>query len=544
VDGNRDGEVEIGSFSDKTEEEKPYIFWVNNDEDTDETDQDSEKIPADNPDGDDNAIEAKRDLEDFTRLTVHLGGLHDAITQGNIQVGLKWKDTGGTSPEIKVWRNLSPDGGMEYLTDNTVAGQHLGLSNPGHVQGTTSYIIPTQYWVDSGLSENQPNGYILFEGVEEGKGQLVMTLHDSGGAEIGEGPGVWLELVNVRSMYKRVKATGIDESFEEPSQTSSGTPPEPTMGWVDDPNGNPHDENKPKSWEETKQYIVFVHGWNMSYEGSQKFAETMFKRLWQRGYKGRYAFMRWPTLDDSFLDIPYTYNASEYRAWKCGESLKQFVNSLPSGYVRNVTAHSMGNIVAGSALQKGMSMANYALLNAAVPAACYDDSSTLDQGWGYTTPHYDPDAGTQNLSYRYKLNSVSGNLINFYLPDDDALEKWELNNYTSGPFSLGAKPQRYNGGTTGYYYDPAATAGQRLGITYQTVVGRFVTTPHEAMSYVAQSPTKTVGADGRTAGSIGPKVDMTGYSFGDVHSAEWNFTLQDTTSFYNRLLDEFGIPRF
>ncbi|MFA7344692.1 MAG: hypothetical protein WC003_10335 [Terrimicrobiaceae bacterium] len=53
--------------------------------------------------------------------------------------------------------------------------------------------------------------------------------------------------------------------------------------------------------------------------------------------------------------MPYTYNASECRAWKCGESLMQFVNNLPTGYTRNVVAHSMGNVVAGSALKKGMS---------------------------------------------------------------------------------------------------------------------------------------------------------------------------------------------
>ena len=33
----------------------------------------------------------------------------------------------------------------------------------------------------------------------------------------------------------------------------------------------------------------------------------------------------------------------------------QFVNNLPTGYTRNVVAHSMGNVVAGSALKKGMS---------------------------------------------------------------------------------------------------------------------------------------------------------------------------------------------
>ncbi len=33
----------------------------------------------------------------------------------------------------------------------------------------------------------------------------------------------------------------------------------------------------------------------------------------------------------------------------------------------------MGNIVAGSALRDGLQVDNYALLNAAVPAACYDE---------------------------------------------------------------------------------------------------------------------------------------------------------------------------
>jgi len=47
------------------------------------------------------------------------------------------------------------------------------------------------------------------------------------------------------------------------------------------------------------------------------------------------------------------YNESEYIAWKSGKSLKQYVNNLPAGYARNVVAHSMGNIVTGSALKGG-----------------------------------------------------------------------------------------------------------------------------------------------------------------------------------------------
>ncbi len=376
-----------------------------------------------------------------------------------------------------------------------------------------------------------------------------------GDQKIGEGPGVWMELVNVKKMFQRVEATGIADNAPEPSQDASNQPAEPTMGWVADDNGQPHDENAAKSWQETKQYIVFVHGWNMSYDESQNFAETMFKRLWQRGYKGRFASMRWPTLNDSIPtpigDVPYTYNASEYRAWKCGESLKQFVNNLPDGYTRNVVAHSMGNVVACSALKKGMSLTNYALLNGAISAGCFDDRAILDQGWGYTTPFDDDDPTIRNLSHRNQLAGVGGNLVNFFLPADDALLWWERNNDTPGgliPGSgnrwplLGSKPQRYNLGVTGYYYDKTKPVGERLGINYPAVNGRFIATPHECMSYLAQSPMKAVGAEEDTAGSIDSSVDMRPYGFDKVHSAEFEFRLQQTVPFYNRMLEEFDLP--
>ena len=42
-------------------------------------------------------------------------------------------------------------------------------------------------------------------------------------------------------------------------------------------------------------------------------------------------------------------------------------------------AHSMGNIVVGSALREKAVINNYALMNAAIPAECYDDRSDLRQ---------------------------------------------------------------------------------------------------------------------------------------------------------------------
>ncbi len=565
VDANRDGVIKFaGNFKDqrvagkprdKTEETKPFRFWCNDDDDHVGA-KEEDRMPVMQPDSQDDQIDGRRDLEDFTRLFVHVGAFHQELANGTMQVGLKWKDTNGTTPKIKLYRMADDNGTDSYLKDDpgAAAAQVSGVfrNSIGEVSGIGPLILPGTVFAK--YSETNPQAHLLFEASGEGKGQLCITIHKADGTEIGEGPGVWIDLVNVRKLYQRVKATGISDNFQEPSQTTNGNPPEPTMGWVDDPNGNPHDPDAPKSWPETKQYIVFVHGWNMSYDESQNFAETMFKRLWHRGYKGRYASMRWPTLDDSVPtpagDVPYTYNASEYRAWKCGESLKQFINSLPADYARNVVAHSMGNIVVGSALKKGMGLTNYALLNGAVSAGCYDDRDILNQGWGYSTPFYDPDLNTQSLSHRNRLAGVNGNLVNFFLAADDALLKWEWNNDTPAFISgspnrfplVGSKPQRYNLGTTGYYYAPLNSVGQRLGLNFSTVNGRFVSDSHECMSYVAQSPMKAVGAEGRTQGSIDSEVDMSDYSFGNVHSAQFEFRAQQLTPFYNRLLEEFDLP--
>jgi|GEM_PF-5088034 len=564
VDANRDGVIKFagnygdsavaGKPADVTTQDKPFRFWLNDDDDKGA--MGSEQMPVANPDNSDNQIGSVRDLEDFTRLWLHVGAFYDEISKGTFKVGLKWKNTNGTSPSVKVYKSADPNGSDDYLKDEQAGADQFAAEYRtaiATVTGSSAVVLPADFW--TGYSEVNPKRCLLFEGITEGKGQLCITIHKADGTLIGEGAGVWLDLVNVRKMFQRVKATGIADNAPEPSQDANNQPAEPAMGWVADDNGQPYDENAAKSWQETKQYIVFVHGWNMSYDESENFAETMFKRLWQRGYKGRFASMRWPTLNDSIPtpigDVPYTYNASEYRAWKCGESLKQFVNNLPAGYTRNVVAHSMGNVVAGSALKKGMSLTNYALLNAAVSAGCFDDRAILDQGWGYTTPFYDPDPATSSLSHRNQLAGVGGNLVNFFLPADDALLKWEWNNDTPGgliPGSgnrfvvVGSKPQRYSLGVTGYYYDPSKPAGQRLGTNYPNVNGRFVTTPHECMSYLAQSPMKAAGAEADTAGSIDSAVDMRPYGFDKVHSAEFEFRIHQVTQFYNRMLEECDLP--
>lgn len=134
-------------------------------------------------------------------------------------------------------------------------------------------------------------------------------------------------------MYAR--ATATPDTVIKPYESNSST--------FDDSEFNFAAKSYTPPVGEESKVLVFVHGWNMPYDDYISFSETMFKRLWHQGYKGRFCAFRWATLTSVI-----TYNTSEYRAWKYGQSLKNYMASLPGNYVRHVAAHSMGNVVVGS----------------------------------------------------------------------------------------------------------------------------------------------------------------------------------------------------
>lgn len=543
VDANRDGVIKFaGNYSDsavagkpqdKTESSKPFRFWINDDDDGN-SNSDGEQVGSNRKDYADGIIKNVRDLEDFTRLQIYIGGLQEAIASGNIKVGLKWKNATGPVA-IKVYTSADAGGSDEYLRDEESAvAQTQGDYgfNQGEVKnGGEEFIFPADVW--TGLSDTNPKKCFIFEGSGEGKGELVITFHKSDGTPMGEGGSVWLDLVNVRKMYERAKAT--PDNISNPHESTT-TPSAPSVSYVLDPFNNQWDY-PPVSWTEVKDYIIFVHGWNTPYNDARTFfAESMFKRLWQRGYKGRFAALYWPTLVG-----PNTYNESEYRGWFFGESLKQYAASLPDGYTKHLVAHSMGNIVAGSALLKGMSVSNYAMIDAAVPASCFDPNTALQQSSYGNSPDNDTDSPTQALAYKNRLASVSPTLINFYLTSDDALGLWALNNTLYKPevfYTIG-------GGDHAYKYYPGNPSGQKLFLTFLLSANRNLTQVEESLGYAARSSTKAVGAEGNTRGPISESnsIDLSTFGYEHEHSGFWKFSLQAMKPAYDTLMDKLRVQR-
>jgi len=294
---------------------------------------------------------------------------------------------------------------------------------------------------------------------------------------------------------------------------------------------------------EAKQLIVFVHGWRMGQWDYYSFSETMFKRLWWQGYQGRFASLRWRTLshDDYWLPLAdfASYNKSEFRAHQSGSAAANYLNWLRGrfpDYTISVCAHSMGNIVMMQALKADLAAGrqdidNYVLMQAAVPAHCYDT----------TLPDYPPfvaaEAGSPTPdTYRGYPGAISealrGQIVNFFNTNDYALATgailgksvcWDGNELSYKPDTL--------------YYVTSGTNAWKSGFP-----SRLLTDPREIMSFAARPRSKAVGAQPGVGGVISTiyEVDLTAqFNFRSdktEHSAEFNWNIQALWPFYHTLL--------
>jgi pimeloyl-ACP methyl ester carboxylesterase len=279
----------------------------------------------------------------------------------------------------------------------------------------------------------------------------------------------------------------------------------------------------------------------------------MFKRLYWQGFQGRFASLRWPTRSadtDPFLYLDFsTYNRSEHIAFKSASGTAAYLNHLRNRfpeYTISVCAHSMGNIVMMETLkqlanQGKTSIDNYVLMQAAVPAQCYDT----------TVANFPTLMATEQLvptpdAYRNYAAGITsalrsgGRLVNFFNRLDFALNTWVVNQklydpHTNGPITM--KPNTF----LGYYTDGTSHLLRTnswnqnfLSISYGGYFDgptRAVTNLFEVMPFVSRPRGLTVGAQGGTRGMVSAELNLeTQLGFGDEsydHSGQFNRNIQN-----------------
>jgi hypothetical protein len=250
--------------------------------------------------------------------------------------------------------------------------------------------------------------------------------------------------------------------------------------------------------------------------------------------------------------------------------------SLPADYTKCVAAHSLGNVVVGSALEQGLVATRYLLLQAAMPSGCYDTSDAVN---GFANPgaassafnavpsvalfgsmfsggeggEPTPDSTSPDWGYRGFLSGATGGqLINFCNPEDFALTTGNTigidTNWLAWQFGYKPRNRVIDSPEINYAYRylPAAQSGRRLKVyryfdsSHDTIIGeRFVADAHESMSFLARTRSLPIGADLQAGGLITTTVNLSAdYGFGRSrvdHSGEFRRPNQTVSELYARI---------
>jgi hypothetical protein len=544
VDKNHDGTMDT-SFNgpDATSQASPMIAWVNNGHilpgSNGNPDLDVQAPPA-SPNYAVGQITCQRDLENFFRLWIC--GLPSLPANQGYSVSMSFQNISG-NPAVNLYWSCETNGGTGYLTGTNTASDQI---NGGYFQNRLMFYGNYIGTVSNNLSYAFPDGtfssggtkYLLFEGAGIGSGQLVLTISQNGTA-IAQ-TGVWLDLHDIKDLYERAHIANLANTF-------------PAM--INNLNASTFvsDHELATSPTETNQLIVFIHGWRMGMFDYLDFSDTMFKRLYWQGYHGRFASLRWPTLsaDDyrvlSDTQSYTTYNRSEYVAHRSAEGASAYFDWLKArlpDYSINAVAHSMGNIVMMETLKLQLAAGsgdidNYVMMQAAVPAHCYDTSLpdySLFTAMEVNSPTPDVYRGFPgNITA-----AVNGQIVNFFNTNDYALTTG-----TWGIFNVS-----WEGNEVNYKPDgPWDYSSDGTNCFENNVVFRTVTDPREQMAFVARPRSKAAGAQPDVGGVIqGGQLDLkANYGF-DIdshdHSAEFNWNIQQlggTNGFYRQLGASLGV---
>jgi hypothetical protein len=339
--------------------------------------------------------------------------------------------------------------------------------------------------------------------------------------------------------------------------------------------------DKPPVSEDEKDFILFVHGWNMPKDEKRSFAETAFKRMWQIGYKGRFGAFFWPTFYGSGAELANLQNfaGSEQRAWESAPALLGLLNQLNGKYPDRVhlIAHSLGNVVASEALHKASStvVKNYVSSQAALAADVFKLNGDVTSQWdsilaktftgqsfqvpgakAVTTPnvyayYY---KNTKEPAYSHQqfpqmgqpyMASIGGasKWHNYLNPDDWALGLWvfmqsQKPSHSVFPASiLSTRDYEYRHFVMMdqwcFWSDEQGDADDH---------GLYFSSPdntYEVFSYCAQARSNPTG---RQSGVGGPFSSQLNFSeFGDLHpghSAQFLYSICERWKYWHKLLND------
>jgi len=346
IDSNND--LKIDGADNNIEDKSGFLFWINNDTDFK---NDDENDPYATIDSDNIEIDGITDLEDMATITITIPV--DNLPS-NSKYYLKFDSLSG-SPSIRMFEKKGT--GNSYISNISVANS-LNDNEAWKLSDESTIIDGSKREIDiSGFSDSAKKEFI-FEGVSKGEGYLSLIL----------------EVDNNEVARDAVRIKLSDILAENPELYSIASFRQPYAGFIQD-NRFPYDFDS---------FTLFVHGYNVTEEAaSQEWFPTIFKRLYWAGHEGHFIGLIWEGDEGPGI----AYNNNVFNAMSIDNLVSLFIKNIkPKSKRVDIMAHSLGNMVVSQAIKhdniKFGDINNYILCEAAVAANSYDhDIDRWDYVW-------------------------------------------------------------------------------------------------------------------------------------------------------------------
>lgn len=370
-----------------------YYFWINDDDDEGETE--GSDIPGDTSllgslDYESPTVDGVRDLIDFFPVAFELKPLANIFPQPQFKYRLRADDeqVNLMFPEL----NVSTEG--NYLTDVATArnlaekvAKKVGKNGEfpmsfDQALGKTFQQRFNEIVAQSATEDDQP--VLLFEGNKSSVKPLVLDILNESGQKVFSVQ-LSLSLAGVEQMFRHKNLIKTMFNNREYFSVLKAYPPDTggddrlinggaPKGFTDPDHFSGFDETT------SDQNFILIHGYNVNAQDSRGFQAEVFKRLYWSGMKAKLWAITWYGWESQSETQVWgkrspNYHINVRHAYNAGKMLKDFVTEQQITSP-TVAAHSLGNMVASTAIEKGMPYSNYIMQDAAVALEAFNGAET------------------------------------------------------------------------------------------------------------------------------------------------------------------------
>lgn len=421
--------------------DRPFRFWINDDNDTGDIVEGSGDLPGVQPfseqDRNNGGVDGLRDMIDYFPVYVDARAMLQSYSPSRYDYRLAQADSAFNYFEAIDFRRDSlnalkrPDSLVREWA--AAYGERARAVQPITASGSSLTESFLRNLRDTG------GGLLFLEATAVTQQPIVISVIDRGTGEIVSRGNLYVSISPVEEMYRNVNLQDLPTNREH-----TFVP------------GRPHDPFEPENLpdEETvARYFVMVHGFNVDGQAARAWASTVFKRLHRMGSFARFITVNWDgaTAPD--------YHHAVFNAFSTGKVLDAALQeAMPEPGEITVAAHSLGNGVVGAAISEGgFDPHNYIMIDPAMAIEVYDptqkfgpdyrnggalvnmESFMTEYTWldyplkvrsAYWFTLFDPDDERRKITWKGRFSEVLDNdvdgqkmrVYNFYSSEEEVLE--------------------------------------------------------------------------------------------------------------------------